>query len=162
MRDILFRAKRIDNGAWVYGYYVLYRKHHYILPVLEEDYEVGHGHDERFSDWTEIDPETLGQKTELEDMYDTPIWEGDILRYSYEYPGSPWLARLGKTDADIEYSIGMVFWKAWRGTWAVCGHGKRKGCNQDVWKYSRNPNRVEVVGNVFDAPELVEDEHDNK
>ena len=30
--------------------------------------------------------------------------------------------------------------------------------NQDVFKYCRNPNRTEVIGNIFDNPELLEQE----
>ena len=30
--------------------------------------------------------------------------------------------------------------------------------NDDLWKYVQNGNRVEVIGNIFDNPELLEDE----
>lgn len=26
MREILFKGKRVDNGEWVFGYYVFYKK----------------------------------------------------------------------------------------------------------------------------------------
>ena len=78
------------------------------------------------------------------------------MRYSYDYPGSPWLAQKGLTDEDIKYSAGAVFWQDWRGTWAVCRSGKSKMTNQDIYVYSRNPNRVENIGNAIDNPELLE------
>ena len=36
MREILFKAKRKDNGEWIEGYYVYCRKRHYILQVLNK------------------------------------------------------------------------------------------------------------------------------
>ena len=36
-RQILFKAKRKDNGEWVEGYYVYCRKRRYILPILNKE-----------------------------------------------------------------------------------------------------------------------------
>ena len=139
-REILFKAKRIDNGEWVEG-------------------DLIHAPDGRRAistdnDLVEVMPETICQYTGLTDRDGQRIWENDLLRYSYDYPGSPWLKAKGLTDDGIKYSAGAVFWQDWRGTWAVCGRGKDRMANQDVYVYSRNPNRVEVIGNIFDNPEL--------
>ena len=103
----------------------------------------------------EVIPETIGQYTGLTDKNDKRIFEGDILRYSYEYPDSPFLKAKGKTN-DIVYCTGDVFWIEWRGTWAVSARPGKHSVNQDVYVYSRNPNRVEVIGNIHDNPELLE------
>ena len=75
MREILFKAKRIDNGEWVEGYY------------LRDQYHIG-GKDiifyrkdsDRFTVYTNIiDIETLCQFTGLCDKNGKRIWENDIL-----------------------------------------------------------------------------------
>lgn len=166
MREILFKAKRIDNGEWVEGYYIYHVKKT-ICPAgdsvrLEDEQHVIMC--DGFSDWNmprdtiyyDIDPTTICQYTGLTDKNSNKIWENDILRYSYDYENSPWLKAKGLTNENIKYSTGAVFWSVWRGAWAVCAKGKNRGCNQDVFTYSRNPNRTEVIGNIFDDPELLE------
>lgn len=147
-REILFKAKRKDNGEWVEGQYV------YITnPLTEDGKPIKHlicNGTNIFNDL--IDPDTLCQYTGLTDKNGKKIWENDILRYSYDYDGSPFL----KDGEEIKYRAGAVFWSEWRGSWAVCGRGNKKCTNNDVFKYNRNPNRTEVNGNIFDNPELLE------
>ena len=148
MREILFKAKRIDNGEWVEGQYA------YITnPLTEDGKPIKHlicNGTNIFNDL--IDPVTLCQYTGLTGKDGKKIWENDILRYSYDYDGSPFL----KDGEEIKYRVGAVFWSEWRGSWAVCGRGNKKCTNNDVFKYNRNPNRTEVIGNIFDNPELLE------
>lgn len=145
-REILFKAKRIDNGEWVEGCIVIDQsrldRFKYRIQPIESGVLYAHP----------IDPDTLCQYTGLTDKNGKKIWENDILRYSYDYDGSPFL----KDGEEIKYRAGAVFWSEWRGSWAVCGRGNKKCTNNDVFKYNRNPNRTEVIGNIFDNPELLE------
>lgn len=132
-REILFKAKRIDNGEWIEGYYVFCRKHHYILPILTETI----GYDERENEWIEIAPDTLCQYTGLTDKNDKKIWENDIL------------TRDGYWDIRIEFENGAFMVR-----------------NADKVQYINRVtctpisifdiNAYEVIGNIFDNPELLE------
>lgn len=163
-REILFKAKRKNwkelpkEEWWVEGYLfddgMPEPKHYFIGGIIVKPYE-GTACDKWNVvgiDFCEIDINTLCQYTGLTDKNGKKIWENDILRYSYDYDGSPFL----KDGEEIKYRVGAAFWSEWRGSWAVCGQGNKKCTNNDVFKYNRNPNRTEVIGNIFDNPELLE------
>ncbi len=71
MREILFKAKRTDNGEWVEGYY----------------FAQGNGCDsllsyiKRVTDTVHVDPATVCEYTGLLDKNGVRIFEGDIVRY---------------------------------------------------------------------------------
>lgn len=76
MREILFRAKRVDNGEWVEGYPVKYPS-----GKAEIFKECGEPPDILLR--CEIDPETLCQYTDMKDWNGKKIWENDIVYTPY-------------------------------------------------------------------------------
>lgn len=67
MRDIKFRAKRIDNGEWVYGSLLIYKKG---KPAILDNV-VGDRHT--------VDPETVGQYIPVTNKARKEMYEGDIV-----------------------------------------------------------------------------------
>ena len=136
MRPIIFRGKRVDNGEWVYGFYVKAEYHWH-----------EHG---RHKDWLicsacanggwfvihgryPVDAETVGQYTGLTDKNGNKIFEGDIIRWttSTYYP-----------TVIIEFFDGVFVIK-----------DKGNHLKAPLYHYC---HLVEVIGNIHDNPELLE------
>lgn len=105
-REILFKAKRKDNGEWVEGYYAKLgygnnAKHFIIQNVsLQEDISY-------FED-VEIDIDTLCQYTGLTDKHGQKIWENDIISinaYSYYEPEDDYFGIVTYCEKDACWAL---------------------------------------------------------
>lgn len=140
-REILFKAKRKDNGEWVEGYYVYCRKRHYILQVLNKAI----GFDEREYEWVEVDPDTLCQYTGLTDKNGNKIWENDIISiaaYSYDEPEDDYFGVVAYCEKDACWSL---------------NNNEKYG---EIICECFGSYTTEIInhGNIFDNPELLEAE----
>lgn len=126
MREILFRGERIDNGKWVQGY--LYRLSEKLNPFILLKSEKGASY--------EVDAKTVGQYTGLTDKNGTKIFEGDIVDFAERPDNGDYGAVI--YDAD-ETEFGIEYYNIYRSL------GK-----------NYYPKNIEVIGNIYDNPELLE------
>ena len=133
MREILFRGKRKDNGEWVYGNYAVTdnnEKQHFIFQNKAFEFEVV--------------PETVGQYTGITDDNGKKIFEGDILGVTNDDPDYDYITKVyldcdtlcvDVQGQDYDYtSIGFAI---------------------EIW--DDECDQVEVIGNIYDNPELLEE-----
>lgn len=148
MREILFKAKRIDNGEWVEGYlfdngFDGEEKKYFVGGLVIEKYN-GTACDEwdiTGIDFCEIDPETLCQFTGLCDKNGNKIWENDIYDRKEKYPE---VVKMTNGDWTLDYS------------YAIERDYGNSYCNLGFYVNERKC--VEVIGNIFDNPELLQEE----
>ena len=139
----LFKAKRLDTNDWILGFLSMHKTGKYFIrPICGSA-----------SSSEEVEKNTICQFTGLKDKNGKLIWEGDIILFQLDNDDCPFL------NKDTKKRLGKVFYKGFRTTFAI-GMGKNgsSSINDDLWKYVQNGNRVEVIGNIFDNPELLESE----
>ena len=126
-REPLFKAKRVDNGAWVEGSLigndVIVGK----IVEFEEDYFCTEF-------WYKVDPETVGQFTRRYDKNKNRIFEGCLV-VNKNMHGKKWVVEY-RTDSEY---VGFVL--------------KEVGANGISLFTSWND--IEIIGNIYDNPELL-------
>ena len=141
MREILFKAKRIDTGEWVEGYLVkakwyLDEKEMYVIAPTDVCF---YPHCE-ISEWHEVDLNTICQYTGLTDKNGNNIWENDVLK-KVDTNALGWVReRYCKVSFDK-----MGYWMIT----TEYGDG--------YWICEFESEQLEVIGNIFDNPELVKE-----
>lgn len=82
MREILFKAKRIDNGEWVEGFYFEFKGKTYITE-MRQTFMTTYYTEESVVDFNmrayEVEAETICQYTGLTDKKGKKLWENDIV-----------------------------------------------------------------------------------
>lgn len=96
----------------------------------------------------EVDPSTICQCTGLKDKNGKLIWENDIIKYHFGSVYAP--IKYGEYQSCFDStSTGHIgFYVDWKGT-------KKDNMRKDLG-YWINMISAEVVGNIFDNPELLE------
>ncbi|MCK5017485.1 MAG: hypothetical protein KAS32_10495 [Candidatus Peribacteraceae bacterium] len=142
MRAIKFRGKRVDNGEWVYGWFVkgecayIITKKDFYNAVVSLPYSDGLSH--LSTEVFQVIPETVGQYIGLEDSSarSLEVYEEDIICYggSYDFSGHKAVVKFWEGQFCIfrnltdEFPLDMSLWKCL----ARC--------------------RGHVIGNVHDTP----------
>ena len=130
----LFKAKRTDNGEWVIGYYGVIGKRNVIIEKYAENYYCPDTYESRHGNQIhEVNSKTICQCTGLKDKNGKLIWENDIVKINNS-----------KVNVLITFRDFEII------------------CTIPSEKYYKHrleyDTEYEVIGNIFDNPELLESE----
>ena len=152
----LFKARRLNNGEWVQGYlYGIWEKR-YILWGMTND----------IPDMIEVNPSTICQCTGSKDKNGKLIWENDIVEL-FGYRG---VIKYTCGGFGIGYRKNIDWEEIQANIMRVTGcENILYACENDnyislweiYWNFNDEDdsvNTVEVIGNIFDNPELLESE----
>lgn len=126
-----WRGKRVDNGEWVKGYLIKMWGKYHLQDLENENLVV------------EVDPSTLGECTTQPDKHGNLIFEGDIVHCT---------SQLDSANAVVIFEEGefrLVPERCYK-TYAAGGGYHAVRCFDK-----------EVIGNVYDNPELLEGGENN-
>lgn len=131
----LFRAKRKDNGEWIFGNLIQTDDGVYIIQNYVPQHSIKN---------CEVDPSTVCQCTGLKDKKGKLILENDIVN--------------GSIKRGAVFYRCLVLWNECKARFDV----RARGCNFPMTldectdDFSMSGFDYEVVGNKFDNPELLE------
>lgn len=145
-REILFKAKRVDNGEWVEGNLLCSSDAEedfkaLIIPCFDaymytRDYQADLG----VENWYKVDPNTICQYTGLTDKNGKKIWENDICSTDIKRP-----------YAIVEFRNGCFMYNL------NDGGEDYYDIMLPVEPLVFSDKYTEVICNIFDNPELCEE-----
>ncbi|MDD7635622.1 MAG: YopX family protein [Clostridiales bacterium] len=127
----LFRAKRIDNGEWVQG--ALFNGESHCIIGQEIKFSPYTEHECKIVGY-EVERDTICQCTGLKDRNGKLIWENEIIKCKFVIAVAVW----DKSEWRIKWVKDNI-WRKDLHYWTV-----------------ENSEGAEVIGNIFDNPELLE------
>lgn len=77
MREIKFKAKRLDDNSWVFGYFYEENGNTYIIENRQKESKLNRNLT------YQVDPSTVCQFTGLKDCKGNDVWEGDMIKSPY-------------------------------------------------------------------------------
>ena len=137
----LFRAKRLDNGQWVQGFICKkkYKSNKFYISCFHDKDD-----NEQFF---AIDPDTICQCTGLKDKNGNLIWDNDVVKATV------------RQNSLCQSSTYSDFYQVAYHKKNCYFYLKKKNNNllfDGNWSYYLKT--IEVIGNIFDNPELLESE----
>lgn len=146
MREIMFRGKRIDNDEWVYGSFVMdatelrRRENFPNSPIWADGFIRRYDFENEKIEMYEVDRESVGQYTGLTDKNGKKIFEGDILEVNC------------KEFFEAKHIVYRVEWDRCNCEFSATLKSGATGTGVAyIPLYA-----AEVIGNVYDHPELLE------
>ena len=133
----LFKAKRLDNGEWVKGALVYDDRDKLYRIITEISYSTGTCL--TADNAPRVDSSTICQCTGLKDKNGKLIWENDVVRVTINS---------GSTICRCAFADTVAQFQLWQKHTI-----KRTSTVLNLGNYE-----CEVVGNIFDNPELLESE----
>lgn len=138
MKDrYLFKAKRVDNGEWIVGY--LYRLSENNPPFIML---------RKYGESYEVDEHTICQCTGLRDKNGNLIWENDVVKDLFSDACAQIKYGSYQSCFDSTETEHVGFYVDWSGKYT-----KRYRKDLGYWI---NMVDAEIIGNIFDNPELLE------
>ena len=126
MREILFRGQCCTDGKWVEGYLGIEAPDELVIQKFSYDEYFKSNCIDQYS----VKPETVGQYTGLTDKNGVKIFEGDICWfYGGDYYSGLWEQNAIVAITDMT--------------------------DDEQTHYLKNAEYCEVIGNIFDNPELL-------
>lgn len=148
MLDVLFKGKRKDNGEWIEGYLVKWINPLTLIPkffiLTQEEQKSGitgepTGHLKTEMSRYEVDPLSVGQFTGLTDKNNKKIFKSDIVSC--------------KTTAYFFRKCKVVYRNSLARYCILDANGLTFPMEKSF--------EYEIIGNIFDNPELFERSYDN-
>lgn len=156
MREIEFRGKENKTNKWVYGDLLSYRN--YKKPKNGKFIAFFNTNITKIYEMHRVNPKTIGQFTGLTDKNGNKIFEGDIITADY-YPF---------IDNGKQNYVGIIEYIDELSSFEYilqCVNSEKRGISNGInEELEGNEDLIcedfEVIGNIYDDPELLEVEDD--